>query len=66
MAACNCCKRLTDALIVADNSSDLQLAVALGASLLDGLTHCALRKGGTYEMRYGAACSDVPQDIFGA
>ena len=52
--------------MVAGNSSGLQLTAALGASLLESLTYCALRKGGTYKMRYGAACSAVPQDTLGA
>ena len=63
MAACSRCKWLADALIVTDNSSGLQLAAAVGTYFLEGQVHCTLRKGGSFEMRCGAACSDVPREI---
>ena len=63
MAACSCCKWLTDALIVADISSGVQLAAAVGAYFLEGQVHCTLRKGGSYEMRCDAAGCDVSLGI---
>ena len=42
---------------MADSSSGLQLAAAVGAYLLEGQIHCTLRKGGRYRMRCGPACS---------
>ena len=66
MAAHTCCKWLTDALIVADSSSGLQIAAAVGAYFLEGHIHRTLQEGGSYEMRCGAARAYMPRKTVAA